>query len=480
MGRRGARMLAFFLPFAVYALSAHRHLMYWDMGEFALVPYLAGIAHPTGFPLYILIGWLWAHVVLIGSIAFRMSILSGACVAGASAFLAAHIDDETDQPWLALACACMFSFGDITWKIATRPDPHAMAILAFAAMMFFLLRWKRNAAPVHIILAGFAFGCGLAVHPILVLSFFGILLLFASEVHRTATRTMLHASGACLVGLLAYLYLPLRSLWYNAHPVDPTRFLGLSPGQPFFDYGDPSSPARLINYLTGAEFDVHGGLAAIGRLSGYLVHGMRFLAYSVNEMTIIGVFVTLVAIGFALKRDALRTSGIMLTAIPCIAFAMNYPGEADPTRYLLPVFFVAVLLVGEAAGALKFPRWSKAVAAIGISLIAGSLVWRNSDLFRQPYDRSAGILVRDILAHTQQNAVIIAPWTYATPLAYSAYIQHRFGARILVAHWLDDVADDVPRWMKRRPIYVLDPESASVPGHTLEVVDRNVGLYRIR
>ncbi|NIO71864.1 MAG: DUF2723 domain-containing protein, partial [Anaerolineae bacterium] len=36
----------------------------------------AGIAHPTGYPLYTMLGWLWSHVLPLGDVAYRMNLFS--------------------------------------------------------------------------------------------------------------------------------------------------------------------------------------------------------------------------------------------------------------------------------------------------------------------------------------------------------------------------------------------------------------------
>jgi len=41
------------------------------------VPYILGIAHPTGYPLYLLLGWAWSHALPIGDVAYRMNLFSG-------------------------------------------------------------------------------------------------------------------------------------------------------------------------------------------------------------------------------------------------------------------------------------------------------------------------------------------------------------------------------------------------------------------
>ena len=44
------------------------------------MPHTPSIFHPTGFPTYTLIGWLWSQLPL-GEVAWRMNLLSGVCVA---------------------------------------------------------------------------------------------------------------------------------------------------------------------------------------------------------------------------------------------------------------------------------------------------------------------------------------------------------------------------------------------------------------
>ena len=62
--------------FALYAYTAAPAVLMADAGEFQFVPYIAGITHPTGYPLYTLLGWLWSHVAVIGNVAYRMNLFS--------------------------------------------------------------------------------------------------------------------------------------------------------------------------------------------------------------------------------------------------------------------------------------------------------------------------------------------------------------------------------------------------------------------
>ncbi|MFN2244174.1 MAG: DUF2723 domain-containing protein, partial [Anaerolineae bacterium] len=62
--------------FALYAVTLAPTVLAGDGGEFQFVPYLLGVAHPTGYPLYTILGWLWSHLLPVGDVAYRMNLFS--------------------------------------------------------------------------------------------------------------------------------------------------------------------------------------------------------------------------------------------------------------------------------------------------------------------------------------------------------------------------------------------------------------------
>ncbi|HET6275000.1 MAG TPA: hypothetical protein VFE16_03575 [Candidatus Cybelea sp.] len=48
MTRRVAVCAAFVIPLALYVLSLDPDVGFWDTGEMNTVPYILGLAHPTG------------------------------------------------------------------------------------------------------------------------------------------------------------------------------------------------------------------------------------------------------------------------------------------------------------------------------------------------------------------------------------------------------------------------------------------------
>ena len=73
--------------FALYAVTLAPTVLAGDGGEFQFVPYLLGVAHPTGYPLYTALGWLWSHLLPLGDVAYRMNLFSALWAALAVALL---------------------------------------------------------------------------------------------------------------------------------------------------------------------------------------------------------------------------------------------------------------------------------------------------------------------------------------------------------------------------------------------------------
>src|SRR6185436_1600901 len=73
--------------FVVYAAGACPTIFVGDSGELVTAVHVLGIPHPTGYPLYVLLGKLWTVILPFGSIAWRMSLFSAAAAAVACGLL---------------------------------------------------------------------------------------------------------------------------------------------------------------------------------------------------------------------------------------------------------------------------------------------------------------------------------------------------------------------------------------------------------
>src|SRR5206468_2379248 len=81
----------------VYLLTVCRTISGWDAGDLATSSYTLGIAHPPGYPLYTLLGRIFALLVPIGDVGFRyglFSALAGTAAIGVTAAIACLVTGD--------------------------------------------------------------------------------------------------------------------------------------------------------------------------------------------------------------------------------------------------------------------------------------------------------------------------------------------------------------------------------------------------
>jgi Protein of unknown function (DUF2723) len=440
------------------------------------VPWIAGIAHPTGFPLFVMGGWLFAHALPLGSIAWRMALFSGLAVAGAGWLLFHIVADETAEPWLGAGAAIAFETANTVWSRATRAEVHDLALLCIAATIYFSIRLHRGRRGRDFAYAVGALAAGLAVHPVAIFAGPGLIVLAIANRAKIGARTLGAAAAAAMLMLATYAYLPIRSAIVTAARLDPTLQLGLKPGAPFWDYAHPADPRQFVWLVSGAQFRTSEGFGGFTHPLALLHAAAGAAAFLRTELGIVTCVLALAGIVVVLRRDRVLGAAYALYALAGVPFAFAYVQEADPQRYLLTFEFVAVVLA--ALGVAELMDLGRRLARVPRALwpIAGSLVFlavgaRNVDRNRGIIAVNADPLGRKFLATVAaagpQGSVVVADWTYATALAYGAYADGTLGKRIVVASRLQDAGPNVLAWSRRRCVLVVSdvrtPDFAGAP-----------------
>ena len=75
------------VAFVFYVLTLAPSVVFIDSGELATGAATLGIAHPTGYPLFSLVGYLFTHLPIGGSMVYKANLMAAFfCAAGAGAF----------------------------------------------------------------------------------------------------------------------------------------------------------------------------------------------------------------------------------------------------------------------------------------------------------------------------------------------------------------------------------------------------------
>ena len=167
--------LAGLAAFFVYLRTLAPTVMWYDMGEFATTARVLGIAHNTGYPLYILLGKLFTFLP-VGDVAYRVNLMSAVFAALTVAVVYLIIHRLTGSRPAALLGCLTLAFSSTFWSNANWAESYPLNAFSVAIITYLLLCWRQSGRAWQLYLVFLAFGLSLGNHRLIVLLAPGILL----------------------------------------------------------------------------------------------------------------------------------------------------------------------------------------------------------------------------------------------------------------------------------------------------------------
>jgi hypothetical protein len=149
----------------VYGRMAAPGVLAGDSGELQLAGWLAGLSHPTGYPLYLLLGWLWSHgleALGLASPARAMTLLSalfGALAVGLTYLLTVTLiaqsraGERAARPAeriAAFVAALTFAWTPTLWSQAVITEVYTLHAALVAALLWLALVWREEGEEVRL------------------------------------------------------------------------------------------------------------------------------------------------------------------------------------------------------------------------------------------------------------------------------------------------------------------------------------------
>ncbi len=362
-------LLCGLFAFLLYVRTLAPGVLGGDSGEFQFAAWLGGFVHPTGYPLYLMLGFLWSHVLPLHDPAWRINLFSAVCGAFAVALIVplagGIVDRAVARPgapragqlanWLGLLAALTFAFTATFWSQAVVAEVYTLNALFVVAVLLGALGWSGRVAegrPAKAPLVSTALVCGLSLaHHRTMILLAPALLVFGWYVARKsgdarASRAGLGWAATCLLlPLLLYLYIPWRA------PLAPYVNLTISPALTLHLY-QPGWQGFLAQ-VTGQAFggDFRAPAVALAQA------GVAVMAL-VREMTWPGALLGLFGLAWLVRRSpaVLLLTGV--TFLTLLVFNLFY-GIGDIYVYYIPLYLIwalyaalGVAALWEGAGAL--------------------------------------------------------------------------------------------------------------------------------
>ena len=366
--------------FAVYAAGACRTIYVGDSGELVTAAATLGIPHPSGYPLYVLLGKLWITLLPVASAAHAMSLFSAAFAGLACGLFYLLVQRQGSPASVALFAALMLAFSPSFWSQANVQRVYSLNAFFVVAVCACALEWyrsldvppeagKRNAVG-WMVLAAFLAGLGAANHTVmgLVGVAVGVFAVISEPRFLLRPRHLAACVGAGVAGLLPYAYLPIRSRQ-----------------DPRLDWGNPETLDSFLDVVLRRDFWHRAWIESPGDFLLILGDYLRGLG---EELAWAGAALALAAVVWGRKRSPVPAVGPMPVLLPLLVMAANlwavgFHGSRSDIfiwhRYYIPSYVMAALLAAWGLG-LALERWGRrALVALAVPALLLVLGWPRFD-----------------------------------------------------------------------------------------------------
>ena len=423
--------LIFFFSGVIYLLTISHSISFIDTGELATVCYTPGIAHPTGYPLYTLIGRIFT-LLSLGTPIFSLNLLSLFLVSFANLilfFLFLKIlellfpDAKNNLlQYLSFISVLIFSFTPTLWSQATSNEVYGLNFF-LTIVLFYILILKINLRNKDKTLKSerfsylffFLYGLSFGNHLSTLLLFPGFIFLFFSIYGKSIfqlKRLFLFLSFF-LLGLSIYLYLPIRSSC-----------------NPTLNWGEPSTLSNFKRHVTGWQYQVwmfsESAQVLWDNFRNYLhIFYSQFPFYLVPW-----IFLGFV---FLLKINLKLLVFLLLIFLFNILYGINY-NIADIDPYFLPSFLVASIwmVCGIAFLFESLYRKNKILSSLWLVLAVLLFILPLLNLFRNysKQDHSKSYFAYDyadnILRSVKKDPIILTKnWDHYSPWLYLRFVENK-------------------------------------------------------
>jgi hypothetical protein len=477
---------AFVVPLIIYLLTLAPTIYNLDSAELTTAVATNGIVRATGYPLYLLLGRIWLHLMPFGDVGYRMNLFSAVC--GATTILLAEyiLRRLRVNVWARVGALGLLTAVPYFWAMSLIAEVYTLHTALMAAIILTLLRWGDEPTSQRLAWPVLLMALSMGNHAATILLVPGCVWYVLVQAPRVLKRpfTWLTIILSILAGALIFLYIP----WQYSH-------------NPAFNYAgqyDAEGVFHSVNLLTADGFIwLSTGRSFAGQMFGYRVAelGPEFANYFSQ------LWQSFFVVGFGpgilgavvLWRRHWRIGGMLtLMFLANAIFYINYRVIDKNTMYL-PTYLIWALWLGVGYHTLlkwlqpaelsfrRLPRFNSAslliLLMLGTVLLAVSWNWRLVDLSD---DWSTREQSEEILNLAEPNAIIFGWWDIVPGIQYLQLVEGQRPDVLAISRFLisgEDMMALIEKEAEHRPIYVNNPP---LPFLQTMQVEKVGSLYQLK
>jgi hypothetical protein len=287
--------------FLLYVLTLSPSVTFEDSGELITAIHNSAIAHPSGYPTYTVIGKIFT-MIPSGSIAWNVNLMSAFFGALTCMMIYIVCKSIIKGKTASILAACLLGVSPYFWAESIVAEVYTLTTFLFLLLIYLSFIYYKNRNTKNLYLFFFVYGLALTNH-ITIITFFPVFLIFIflKNLKTIRLKTVFICLILFLLGLIPYIYLPLRSIqnpildWGN--PENLKNFIWTISGKQYrhfmFTLNYYNFFPRIIKLITSLfiEFNIFLGFALFGLL--FLYKTKKHFFFLSSGIVLINIFVNL-------------------------------------------------------------------------------------------------------------------------------------------------------------------------------------------
>lgn len=446
------------LVFIIYLLTLAPNVIQIDSGELAAVQATLGIAHPTGYPLFTVFGYIFQLIPLPFSTIFKLNILASLwCASSVTIFIYTaklilenihkfevvksikkkkKVKDKKSETTednnqinkisttviyiSSLFGGLFLAFSKTFWFQSTSVEVYSLHLFFITLIIYFLVKAYVNENQSElkgwlIFAAVLALGFGNHMTTLLILP--GVAFLFFNKL-KFGKDTFLK------LGKMLALFFPALFLIYSYLPLRAAQ-------NPVLNWGNPVDMERILRHVSGKQYQVwlFSSTEAAKKQFNYFINNIT------DEYNII-LLISLLGLIYTFTRARKLFFFLLITFISTVLYSINYDISDIDAYFLLA--YIVLAFFASAAFVKIFEFFKTKKHRFGMPVIIGFVF--ASTLFYVNYgkvDQSDQYTFEDytkaLLNSVEKNGIVFSyQWDYFLSASYYYQFVESFRKDVIV------------------------------------------------
>jgi hypothetical protein len=206
--------LLFFITFPVYAYNLSPGIYGGDSGDFASAIITKGVPHPSGYPLYTMLGILFMKIPIAATPAWKIGLLSSFCASLSVVVMFMITREQTKNKILSIITSLILAFAYPFWLYALVVEVFSLHILFILLILYFTIKHIKSGKNKYLYLLALTVGLSLTNNQSIILIFpvIAVTLIYYKKSIIFYIKKLPVLLLIFVAGLLPYLYIPISAI----------------------------------------------------------------------------------------------------------------------------------------------------------------------------------------------------------------------------------------------------------------------------